>query len=233
MVLQGLSLRKDSPCILEMSFLIAHNFSMPSKNSLKKYVAGGCYHIYNRGVEKRPIFLSDVDYRFFLNLLKLTLSNPEDIENYDALRIRNKSDSVKLIGYCLMPNHFHLLIRQSDETGMTELMRSIMTAYSSYFNRKYKRVGSLFQGRYKAALVDKDEYLVHLSRYIHMNPIETDSKVSDYPYSSYKYYLADNYPKWLKPEPVIELFKDVKEYQKFVDDYAVDSLQIIEDITLD
>jgi len=207
---------------------------MPSKNSLKKYVAGGCYHIYNRGVEKRPIFLDDMDYRMFLNLLKLTLSNPEEIENYDALRIRNKYDSVELLAYCLMPNHFHLLIKQLDESGMTELMRSIMTAYSSYFNRKYKIVGSLFQGRYKAALVDKDEYLVHLSRYIHMNPLdETESDLSEYPYSSYKYYLAGNYPKWLQPEAVTELFQGNGEYRKFVEDHKIDSLKKIGNLALD
>ncbi|RJO59950.1 hypothetical protein C4544_06280 [candidate division WS5 bacterium] len=207
---------------------------MPCKNSVKKFIPGGVYHIYNRGVEKRSIFVDDHDYRTFLNLFKLTLTPKEELENADYIRIKNKSDSVELWAYCLMPNHFHLLIKQLDEVSMTEFMRGISNSYVSYFNKKYKRVGSLFQGIYKAAIVDKDEHLVHLSRYIHMNPLDIDIKILEYPYSSYKHYTGNTDPRWLNTSEILGHFNDQpKEYKKFVEDYKVDSLKIIKELSLD
>jgi len=206
---------------------------MPSKNTVKKYVSGGVYHIYNRGVEKRSIFPDKKDYQVFLRLLEISLSG-EERDYMEDTRVKDKSESLVLIAYCLMPNHFHLLIQQLDEISMTEFMRSISNAYVAYFNKKYKRVGSLFQGTYKAVLVYKDEYLVHLSRYIHINPLEINQKLEDYPYTSYKGYLnSDNRPTWLEPKAVLEQFKNPKEYQQFVEDYKVDSQKIIKSLSID
>jgi len=212
--------------------LVKYAVYMPSKNLVKKFVPDGVYHIYNRGVEKRSIFVDAQDYRVFLNLINLILS-PKNTLDLADIRIQNKSDSVNLLAYCLMPNHFHLTIKQLNETGMTEFMRSITNAYVAYFNKRYKRVGSLFQGTYKAALIDKDEYLVHVTRYIHMNPLEINSKLKEYPYSSYKYYVNDNKPNWLDTTIVLEQFKNSKEYEKFVNDHKIDSLQTIKSLTLD
>ena len=206
---------------------------MPSKNSVKKFVPGGIYHVYNRGVEKRSIFTDDQDYRVFLNLLKIVLAPKEKSDNLGYIRIKNRSDSVRLFAYCLMPNHFHLIINQLDATGMTEFMRSITNAYVSYFNKRHKRVGSLFQGTYKAALIDKDEYLTHVSRYIHMNPLEINSKLNEYPYSSYKYYVDANHPNLLIVSTILEQFNDNKDYEKFVEDHKIDSLQFIKSLALD
>jgi len=207
---------------------------MPSKNTVKTYVPDGIYHIYNRGVEKRSIFVNDKDYRVFLNLLKLILTPEEELEDTDYITVKNKSESVELLSYCLMSNHFHLIIKQHDETGMTEFMRILSNAYVYYFNNRYKRVGSLFQGRYKAALIDKDEYLIHVSRYIHLNPLDTDSPLEDYPYSSYKHCLNINKkPLWLNPSPILEQFNTVNEYKKFVEDQKTDSQQIIGSLSLD
>ena len=206
---------------------------MPSKNTIKKFVPGGIYHVYNRGVEKRSIFAADQDYRTFLNLLKITLTPKEELDNADYIEIKNRADSVKLLSYCLMPNHFHLIIMQLDKTGMTELMRSISNAYVAYFNKHYKRVGGLFQGTYKAVLIEKDEHLIHVSRYIHMNPLEIHQKLEEYPYSSYKHYLDNSHPKWLNLSTIIEQFANPKEYKKFVEDHKSDSVRMIKDLALD
>ena len=211
-----------------------NGYAMPSKNTVKKFVSGGVYHIYNRGVEKRSIFCDEQDYRVFLHLLKTALSPEEKLDYIDTINVRNKSETLDILTYCLMSNHFHFLAKQLDETSMTDFMRSLSNAYVAYFNKKYKRVGSLFQGTYKAVLVDKDEYLVHLSRYIHMNPLEINQKLQEYPYSSYKYYLDDkSRPTWLKPETILEQFKSPAGYKKFVEDHKIDSLKLLSGLTLE
>ncbi len=185
---------------------------MPGRNTVKQYITDGHYHIYNRGVEKRQIFLDDQDYRVFLSYLKRYLS-PSDLEDQHITReFRDLSHNVQLIAFCLMPNHFHLLVKQISERGMADLMRGVSTRYSMYFNRKYDRVGGLFQGIYKAAFINQDEYFVHLSRYIHRNP----DSYQNYPYSSYQYYLSRD-PVWLRSSSVLELFDSVKEYKTFVE----------------
>jgi putative transposase len=193
---------------------------MPQRHRIKTYVKDGYYHVYNRGVEKRKIFLDKQDYNVFLSLLKYYLSpSNQSIEHpltgYDKLkpiRIRpltNISSEVDLLAYCLMPNHFHLLLKQKTKDGMTKLMRRVSTVYAMYFNKRYNRVGTLFQGRYKAALITKDTYLLHISRYIHLNPAElsvTGTDPVNYPYSSYKYYLREKHADWLKPDFILEFF---------------------------
>lgn len=216
-----------------MCFWIVHTFGMPSKNAIKKYVAGGYYHVYNRGVEKRSIFIDDQDYRTFLNILKIVLTPKEDLDNTDFINITNKADSLELVAYCLMPNHFHFIIKQFDETAMSEFMKIIMTAYVPYFNKRYKRVGSLFQGRYKAVLIERDEYLSHLSRYIHINPLEENNALKEYPYSSYKYYLSDSHPKWLNPLIVKSMFTNTKEYERFIKDQKIDSMKFVRGLSID
>ncbi len=206
---------------------------MPSRNIVKKFAPNEIYHIYNRGVEKRTIFPDKKDYHVFTRLLELSLSG-EKPDFMEYTRVKDKSESLELIAYCLMPNHFHFLIKLLDESGMTEFMRSISNAYVAYFNKKYKRVGSLFQGTYKAALVDKDEYLIHLSRYIHMNPLDINQKLEEYPYSSYKYFLDNESAlTWVKPAAVLEQFNNPHEYKQFVEDYKIDSLKILKDVILD
>lgn len=188
---------------------------MPSRNSIKEFTAGEYYHLYNRGVEKREIFLDDQDYTVFLGLLKKYLVGEVDkTTNYH--KFNNLTDQVKLLAYCLMPNHFHLMVYQSTDDGITKLMRRVMTGYVMYFNNKYNRVGSLFQGRYKASHINADAYLHHISRYIHMNPEDFQS----WPYSSLDHYLGkQKTPSWVDPKPVMELFDSTEDYKKFVNDY--------------
>src|SRR3972149_7409859 len=154
---------------------------MPAKNSIKQYVENGYYHIYNRGVEKRRIFEDEQDYAVFLSYLKTYLT-PKDInllqkelsEATDALKrasilrqikLNNFSGEIKLLAYCLMPNHFHMLIKQSSSDSIDNFINSLNTRYVMYFNRKYKRIGPLFQGGYKAVLIETDEQLSYLSAY--------------------------------------------------------------------
>lgn len=136
------------------------------------------YHVYNRGTDKREIFLDDSDRCRFTELLYLCNSNQSvSVRNlhreYDSVYDFEKGEPVVAIGaYCLMPNHFHVLMTPLSESGVVQFMNKLGTAYSMYFNKKYDRSGSLFQGRFKAKHVDSDEYLKYLFAYIHLNPVK-------------------------------------------------------------
>lgn len=227
---------------------------MPRKHSVKEYIENGYYHIYNRGVEKRKIFMNDQDFRVFLHLLKYylspvdkntphPLSSAPDISISRPRPLSNLENEVNLLTYCLMPNHFHLLIRQITLDGMTKLMSRILTTYSMYFNKRYKRVGHLFQSIYKAVLIEDESYLLHLSRYIHLNPIElTGVTPVSYPYSSYRYYLGLKKAKWVKPDFILSFFDKTKllpflkqypSYKKFVEAKGEDSKEILGKLALE
>lgn len=233
---------------------------MPSKNIIKDYVKNGIYHIYNRGVGKQDIFLNDHDYSMFLFYLKLYLDNPKNIEELDLYHKRKHTlrksfyKTIDLLCYCLMSNHFHLLIKQKGEKDISEFMKCLVTTYSMYFNRKYDRVGHLFQGRYKAALVDNDNYLLHLSRYIQINPSipyfvegqtldrERIKKFVDYPYSSYANYSGKKNTEWVKTKIILDYFEENKSdfniikkasYEKFMRDYNDESKEILKDLILE
>src|SRR3989344_1185475 len=200
---------------------------MPSPNTIKTYVENGYYHIYNRGVEKRTIFQDREDYTKFLYFLKIYLSPPDDVYNeFPLLRSyilsNNLSEQLDLLAFCLMPNHFHLLVRQKSKNAVTKLMRQVMTGYSTYFNRRHERVGSLFQSMFKAAPVEGDEYLLHLSRYIHLNPIARGISLDEFEWSSYLYYLGKREAQWLNTQIISEYFNNSKKgfsYKSFVEDH--------------
>jgi len=198
---------------------------MPSRNTIKTYTEGGVYHVYNRGVNRGLIFNDEKDYVVFLSYLKAALSSNEKPDNSSSslpgmVRVRrlNLSTEVDLYAYCLMPNHFHLLLRQQKIDSMPRLMQSVMTAYAMYFNRRYDRVGPLFQGRYKASPVDTESYLLHISRYIHLNSLDLDIPHDLYDYSSFKYYAGRAKADWIKPDPILSFFKK-ESYEQFVKDY--------------
>lgn len=144
------------------------------------FAPGEFYHIYNRGVEKRSIFSSDVDKKRFQALLYLCNGDKPVVYRFVQGSTLYKTDvgnkSVAIGAYVLMPNHFHLLVKETSENGITEFMRRLTTAYTMYFNKKYKRVGPLFQGTFKAEYVDEDKYLKYLFSYIHLNPIKLFDK---------------------------------------------------------
>lgn len=145
---------------------------------------GETYHIYNRGVHKVPIFTSDKDYERFM--LLLFLANDENPINFRERARRYKgrtfvnmyseevrtSGSVDVLGYCLMPNHFHLILRQVKENGISLYMKKLCTAYVMYFNKKYKHSGVLFQGKFKSKHIDSEAYFRWIFSYIHLNPLD-------------------------------------------------------------
>lgn len=194
----------------------------------------GIYHVYNRGVAKNDIFLNKEDYKTFLYYLKIYLCNPEKLKDglrgTDPIRTERKNfhGRIELLGYCLMPNHYHLIIKQKDQEALTEFMRAIMTNYSMYFNKKYDRVGPVFQGRYKAANVNHDEQLTHLTRYIHLNPCKGPSlakRPEDYEYSSYIDYIGKKSTEWVKPSFVLQIL-GTSNYTEFIES-ELESIQIL------
>src|SRR3989338_5121487 len=133
------------------------------------------YHIYNRGVEKRDIFIDKNDYLRFLEGLK-EFNNPEMVTLRDPPPYRGltsvRKKLVRIHAFCLMPNHFHLLLEQIADNGIPLFMQKLGTGYTMYFNLVNQRVGGLFQGTFKAKIIENETYLMHLLRYIHLNPIE-------------------------------------------------------------
>ena len=127
--------------------------------------------------------------------------------------------SFTMPAYCLMPNHFHLLIRQNLITPVSELLKKVCTGYSKYFNKRYERVGHLFQDQYKAILVPNDSYLTWVSAYIHQNPkiAGLTEVLEQYPWSSYKDYLGLRNGKLCDKNLILGMFKNTEEYKKFVD----------------
>ncbi|OGE26600.1 hypothetical protein A3C26_04330 [Candidatus Daviesbacteria bacterium RIFCSPHIGHO2_02_FULL_39_12] len=211
---------------------------MPSRNSLKIYADGSYYHIYNRGVEKRIIFTDSQDYNVFLNYvaeyllpkdedkLKDQLSNP-DLTYRDKdkiirlLRMNNFYKEITLIAFCLMPNHFHLLIKQKTAGLIDKFMNSLGTRYTMYFNKKHKRVGPLYQDVYKAVMIKSDEQLLHLTSYIHRNPIlkrllqEDVLRVCLSQPSSLSEYLGNSQFSWVHPEEILAYFSKTNPYLSY------------------
>jgi len=180
---------------------------MPPAGRYKEYIPDSFYHLYNRGVDKRTIFKDDQDYSTFLRMCRYTLTKkgPSPIE-------------LSLMVFCSMPNHYHFLVRQGEARGITRFIRSVASNYVPYFNEKYERIGPLFQGRFQAKRIETDEGLLHLSRYLHINPVVAGlvNYPGDWRWSSYREYLG-------KPEfdlcctsPILQLAGGAEKYQEFV-----------------
>lgn len=211
---------------------------MPAKNCIKEYVAQGYYHLYNRGINKMTIFQDAQDYSMFLSYLKQYLL-PKETSILQKLltdqttigfqkelilqqmRLNNFYQKIKLLSYCLMPNHFHLLVRQKQEKDLESFMKSFMTRFTIYINRKYNRRGPLFEGRYRAVIVSTDEQLLYLTRYIHLNPRTVLAKGQSLQesYSSYAAYLYETNQEWIHPEEILSFFGKSQKtsYQYFVE----------------
>lgn len=188
---------------------------MPSRNILKQYVSESYYHVYLRGASKTQIFQDKTDYEKFLSLFERYLSKDPKLSS-NGIPYPHYYKQIELLAYCLMPTHFHLLIWQEDTKSIINFMRSLLTSYSRYYNLKYKRTGALFEGRYKASLISDDSYLVHISRYIHLNP----RYWQNYKYSSLGYYFnSKDKPNYFKPAKIELMFNDRQEYIQFHKDY--------------
>ena len=189
---------------------------MPGRNINKVYTETTFYHVYNRGVNKQLIFLDEQDYTVFLGLLKRYLDPSYKGTKANRTPYPCYNDKVNLVAYCLMPNHFHLFIYQISADGMKLLLRSVSVAYGMYFNKKYKRIGPVFQQRYRAVAIRTDEQLLHITRYIHLNPIDYRA----WKWSSLPNYVDSKYSRWVSTYRVLELFEnDPVRYLSFVDEY--------------
>lgn len=180
----------------------------------KTLQAGQYYHVYNRGVNKQPIFFDDEDYLQFLKRLKIILGlAPVPIKTH--IKPLPK-ESYSILAYCLMSNHFHILIRQNTEVGIDKLILKLCTSYSIYINKKYNRVGGLFQDRFKAKLIDNDLYAQQVSAYINNNP----ENPRTYPYSSYQEMLVTKNNTVCDQRLVLSWFNDSPQiYERFLDNF--------------
>ena len=178
------------------------------------------YHIYNRGVEKRTIYIDNNDHQRFLELLYISNTvKPTDIRSisrtHDSVYEWDRGDQLVAVGaYCLMPNHFHILLTPLREHGVSLFMNKLCTSYSMYFNRRYDRSGALYGDKFKAKHADSDEYLKYLFAYIHLNPVKLyqsdwkergiDDFEAAYEYvSQYKYSSLQDHQGKKRPEGAI------------------------------
>jgi len=175
----------------------------------KIFYQDGHYHVYNRGNRKQNIFLEEADYIGYL----------------ERLRKYKKEHKVSVLCYCLMPNHIHLLLRQDSEIPLSKFLHPLHTSYSMYFNKKYDKVGHLFQGRFKQKEVNKDEYLLRLSSYIHLNPLIGGlvKKLENYRWSSYPDYINLREGTLCNKELVL-FGRSPKEYKKITEEDVKEQL---------
>jgi len=198
---------------------------------------GYFYHIYNRGVEKRNIFLDDQYYKKFLdNLMYFNDQKPTpDSRMRKDCDFRDRDKLVEIYAFVLMPNHFHLIVKQLSDGGIEKFMRKLGIGYAMYFNIRQQRVGALFQGRFKAKLIESDEQLLHLTRYIHINPIklhQPDYKevglknkamaldfLNNFKWSSYRHFVGTEHSTLIEPEITEFVTPKEHDYVKFVEDF--------------
>jgi len=221
---------------------------------------GSFYHVYNRGVDKRRIFMDDQDYSYFLYELG-EFNKPAHSTN--LIRTLNKNvkgptshingEYADVCCYVLMPNHYHLILRQLKDNGISKLIQKLGTGYTMFFNKKYERKGVLFEGKYKVKPVDSDEYLMHLSRYLHLNPVslidpqwknkgikawkKTNDFIKNYRWSSYSAYISsenDNvkgptsHREILSKDFIMDYFKNSSDkYEKFISSWTQEDKDLI------
>jgi len=229
------------------------------------------YHIYNRGVDKRQIFLQHKHYYRFIHDLyefndlnvaievRLPIGSRTSIDHHGSLTpvgsrasiSRKKRERlVEIVCFCLMPTHFHLILKQLIDKGISKFMHKLGTGYVNYFNGEQKRTGTLFEGRFKSILIENDEYLMHLSRYIHLNCIDLIEPkwkengiknwenavefLRNYKWSSYLDYIGrDNVPSVIDNEFLLGYFDNKKEYSQFVVNWMHDDIKYIKGLTLE
>lgn len=205
------------------------------------FINGELHHIYNRGVDKRKIFLGRNDYErflismYFLNTkendliskwLDFKKFNPK-VEPWEFKKIKSEDKLVELNCYCLNDNHYHFIMKQLRDRGVEIFMHKLGTSYTMYFNKKYDRSGSLLQGRFKSAYIDSNDRLLYLSAYVNKNHSIHGYKEGDnWQYSSLNEYLNKNKTFCLcNKSPIIDQFRDIKEYQNYIN---VNALQMRE-----
>jgi len=228
---------------------------------------GEYYHVYNRGVEKRDVFMSRRDYeRFLFDMYAMNDRRPflnsqfhyRGLTSIERLAERRHARGgrhpwqklVDIVCFCLLPNHFHFILRQAIEGGISLFMQKLGTAYTMYFNERNARTGGLFQGTYKAKHVASDRYFLPLTRYIHLNPLdlldpgwkergvgkgrEAQRFIVDYPWSSYADFIGTaRFPRIVENDLTSKLVGSPRHYQEYVSRFRVADLGAISDLTIE
>lgn len=196
-----------------------------------RFINGEFYHIYNRGTDKRIIYSDPDDFERFLQSIQ-EFNTKKPVGSLFENSFRNKTQLgnpiaklVDIVSYCLNPNHYHLILRQLIDNGVSEFMRRIGTGYTQAFNIKYKRSGVLFQGKFKALHIDSNEYLLHLSAYVNLNN-QVHRLGNRIAKSSWEEYLDENSIKnpMCRKEIILEQFKNINEYKNFAESSLQDIL---------
>jgi putative transposase len=231
-ILQGPTLEKLGLCLILNSMARAFSFA-----------PGEFYHLYNRGTEKRNIFVARSDRERFLSLLYFANQNGPVVMKLQGRTLSETTEQkpgaplVDIAAYCLMPNHFHLLVREIADDGISKFMQKLTTGYTMYFNKRHERSGVLFQGKFKATHVADDRYLRYLISYIHLNPVKLiepkwkETGIIDkagakkyldaYPYSSYPDYSDTKRPERmiLSQDALPEYFSSGADFKTFVTEW--------------
>ncbi|MBI3632601.1 MAG: transposase [Candidatus Vogelbacteria bacterium] len=179
------------------------------------------HHVYNRGTDRRIIFNDTEDYKRFVLYLDVVNDTEIQCPAHMAIALRKESRPistdklVNLVAFCLMPNHFHLLIQERVSGGISKFMQRLGTAYTMYFNEKDERSGALFQGRFKSKLIDSESYLLRVVDYIHLNPRDLPGSLRAYEWSSYHYYCGKNKFGYLLQVNTLDEFTRLERGEKY------------------
>jgi putative transposase len=224
---------------------------MPTRKQL--LISGEIYHFFNRGIDRRPTFTTKREYQRALQVVRFYqfssppvklsrfLSLPPDEQMRITQKLEEANDKlIEIYAFCLMPNHFHFLARQLADNGISRFMSLFHNSYTRYFNTAHKRVGPLFLDQFKAVWIETDEQLIHVSRYIHLNPytayvVKSFEDLFSYSWSSLAEYMDDDGGGLCNTDLVFSYFKKPEDYKKFILDQASYQRELdkIKHLTLD
>ncbi len=194
------------------------------------------YHIFNKGIASQPTFLNKREYaraietvRYYQNIntpvkyAKFLILSTDERRKLLGQFMKQRKWLVDIIAFCFMPNHFHFLMKQLVDNGISKFMSNFTNSYTRYFNTKHDRNGPLFTGKFKSVRIETEEQLIHTSRYIHLNPltsyiVKTTEDLEKYPYSSFLEYMEINTAGLCNKDILLPFFKDKDAYKNFVFD---------------
>lgn len=199
-------------------------------------INGEIYHVFNRSIAKQPIFLSRHDFKRGIEVIKFYQYKKPSLrfshfnrlpvhlkEKYLGNLKKNNKKNIQLFNYCLMPNHMHFLIKELEGTGISNFMRNFQNSYAKYFNLKHQRSGALFQSMFKIVRIESDEQLLHLCRYIHLNPITSYlingvDELQNYPGSAYQFYINQQNNEFIDVNFILSFFSSQEKFVNFIAD---------------
>lgn len=201
-------------------------------------IPGEMYHVFNRSVARQPVFINRWDFERAINLIDYYryFRPPLRFSHFNRLPIAQKDmylsklsekykSHITIFAFCLMSNHFHFLLREEQEGGISTFMRNFQNSYGKYFNTKYDRSGAVFQSMFKAIHIETEEQLIHVARYIHLNPytaqlIRQITQLDKYRWSSFPYYCHGHENSFVNTTYMIQLFSSLQAFQQFTYDQA-------------